>query len=70
MAPIGLPAGAHVTSIAIDYFDSSTSGEIQASFLTCDPGGESCAMALGNPGCDDANVTICSATLTRRLLQP
>ena len=60
MAPLRLPAGAHVTSIAIDFFDASASGEIQASFLVCDPAGDSCAMALGNPGCDDANVTICS----------
>ena len=60
MAPVRLPAGAHVTSIGIDYYDSSTTGEVQASFLTCNPSGNSCAMALGNPGCDDANVTVCS----------
>ena len=60
MAPVEIPRGAHVTSIAVDYFDGSTSGEVQASFLVCDSNGISCAMALGNPGCDDANVTICS----------
>jgi len=60
VAPVRLPPGAHVDSIAIDYFDDSTSGEVQASLLVCDAGGVSCAMALGNPGCDDANVTICS----------
>lgn len=59
-APVRLPAGAYIDSIAIDYFDDSTSGEVQASFLVCDSNGISCAMALGNPGCDDANVTICS----------
>ncbi len=60
MAPVLLPAGAHVSSIEIDYFDSSTAGEVQASLAICDPNGFSCAMALGNPGCDDANVTVCS----------
>lgn len=59
-APVRLPAGAHVSTIWIDYFDNSPSGEVQASFLTCDPAGDSCAVASGNPGCDDAPVTICS----------
>ncbi len=60
MGPVHLPAGAHVSSIEIDYFDNSASGEIQASFAVCDSNGQTCAFALGNPGCDDAPVTVCS----------
>ncbi|HTR04627.1 MAG TPA: S-layer homology domain-containing protein [Thermoanaerobaculia bacterium] len=60
MAPVSLPPGAYVLSIEIDYYDASESGEVQASLMACDPNGYSCAMALGNPGCDDANVTVCS----------
>lgn len=53
-----LPAGALVTYLELDYSDTSSTGEVQASFGVCDKFSNVCAFQPGN--CSDSPVTLCS----------
>ena len=55
VAPLHLPAGAMLTYIELDYFDTSTTGEEHVDLVVCDAQGQSCA-GVPSP-CGD---TVCS----------
>jgi len=55
VAPLHLPAGALLTYIELDYWDTSTTGEEHIDLVVCDSQGQSCAVVQSD--CLD---TVCS----------
>ncbi|HEX4440882.1 MAG TPA: hypothetical protein VH854_12470, partial [Thermoanaerobaculia bacterium] len=57
IAPLHLPSGAQITSLRMDYYDSSTTGQALGTLYTCDYRGQTCSALAVNPFC---GTTICS----------
>lgn len=62
-APLHLPAGAFITFLQLDFYDTSLAGEAQALLEVCTYDGSSCVPQYGIPACGDALVTLCSGTI-------
>ncbi len=53
-----LPIGALLTSVHLDFYDTSAAGEAAVDLLVCDPYGAGCTLLSG--GCFDHPGTVCS----------